>query len=503
MKNLKIFALSIIFILTFSNSYSNNLRISYSRLEGSDIIFPGFFILLNSVSWDNSWRNDISGPGNSAPYNHDAVWLFAKFRKVNTSIWHPLKFNTNTPSQVIPQNCGLKISADSMGIFLFRNQNGTGTIDFQFFKLMVFHNNLINHSDRFDFQIFGIEMIYIPQDSFYVGGSTNSSVTGQFCANDNNSPFRITSEASITLGGLGPNSLNNHNAGGMSVPDDFDNTTTQTLPAEFPKGYESFYCMKYEVTSQQYVDFLNCLDVNQSALRFADVYGTERNSIRKTGNKFFTTAPDRANNFMSWADGAAYTDWAGLRPMTELEMEKISRGPLNPVTDEYAWGNTSVSQMTSFYGEDGSGTETSLPVNSNCNYNLVDGGTGQPINGPARVGISATSVSDRVTSGASYYGVMEMSGNCWERPVSVGSSEGRLFNGLHGNGVLDAAGNADVLNWPGFNSEGTGFRMGNWFRGTDRARVADRFFASTPLDNRTGHRGFRCVRSTNLIYYNE
>ncbi|MCY7361398.1 MAG: SUMF1/EgtB/PvdO family nonheme iron enzyme, partial [Ignavibacteria bacterium] len=265
----------------------------------------------------------------------------------------------------------------------------------------------------------------------------------------------------------------------------------------FPKGYNSFYIMKYEVTAQQYVDFLYSIDTVQTSLRFANSFGTDRNSIQKVGNKFNTNAPDRTNNFMSWADGAAYTDWCGLRPMTELEMEKAARGPLNSVANEYAWGNTIIVQMTSFNGTDGSGTETGLPLNANCNYNLIDGGAGQPIGGPSRAGIFATATSDRVSSGASYYGVMDMTGNCWERPVSLGNATGRLFNGINGDGLLDAAGNANVLNWPPVSSMGTGFRMGNWFRGNERARISDRFFATTPLDNRTGHRSFRAVRSSN------
>jgi len=31
------------------------------------------------------------------------------------------------------------------------------------------------------------------------------------------------------------------------------------IPVSFPKGYSDFYCMKYQLTQGQYVDFLNCL----------------------------------------------------------------------------------------------------------------------------------------------------------------------------------------------------------------------------------------------------
>lgn len=497
MKRIIFFITAIVLIFNIAeNSYSNNLKLSNFYLRGTDVE-GGIYIFVDSIYWENSWRNDVPGTGQSAPFNHDAVWFFAKYRLNNTSNWIPAKFAPTIGYHQKDPFSQIKPSSDSMGIFVMKAFNGTGTNNFRDFAFFFYGGNIPNNTVSIDFQIFAIETVFIPQDSFYVGDSTTTSVTGQFSASDNISPFKITSEAAITLGGLTPNSLNNRNSAVMSAPDDFNNTQAQTLPAHFPKGYKSFYCMKYEVTAQQYVDFLNSLDTAQARLRYANAFGTERNSIQKAGNKYVTNAPDRANNFMSWADGAAYADWVGLRPMTELEIEKTSRGPLNPIANEYAWGNTVILQITSFNGSDGSGTETALPVNSNCNYNLIDGGAGQPIGGPCRVGIFATSVSDRVTSGATYYGVMDMTGNCWERNVSVGNSAGRLFDGLNGNGLLDAAGNADVLNWPSANSAGTGFRMGNWFRGTERARISDRFYATTALDNRTGHRGFRCVRNSN------
>jgi formylglycine-generating enzyme required for sulfatase activity len=487
---MKVLSFSFILIFIISSiSLSNDLYLSKYILYTSDV--PGFFLEIDTIKWSNSWRNDIPGAGYSAPHNHDAIWLFAKYRKKNTSAWYPAKF---FPFANIPNNCEFKFSQDSMGVFVLRKNNGSGTFisSSRCGFIMNFRN--ISYPDTLDFRLMAVEMVYIPQDSFYVGDGTTTNITGQFCANDNQSPYKITSEASITLGGLGPNSRNNHNALNMSVTDDFNNTDTQILPAAFPKGFKSVYCMKYEVTSQQYTDFLNSLDTIQAAARFANVFGTERNAIQKVGNFFVTNAPDRANNFMSWADCAAYADWIGLRPMSELEMEKISRGPLQPVANEYAWGNTTIMQMTSFNGVDGSGTETGLPASANCNYNLIDGGAGQPIGGPGRVGIFATQFSNRTSSGSSYYGVMDMTGNVWERPVSVGSAIGRMFNGLNGDGLLNANGDANVLNWPPATSEGSSFRMGNWFRATERARISDRFFGATPLDNRTGHRGFRCVR---------
>src|SRR5213075_409087 len=116
-------------------------------------------------------------------------------------------------------------------------------------------------------------------------------------------------------------------------------------------------------------------------------------------------------SWINWADAAAYLDWAGLRPITELEYEKACRGPLTAVEDEYAWGNAdiftldytfinaglvneAVSNPSSFYG------------NSNTWYSNLGG--------PFRGGGFATASSTRISSGAGYYGAMELTGNLRE-----------------------------------------------------------------------------------------
>ena len=50
-----------------------------------------------------------------------------------------------------------------------------------------------------------------------------------------------------------------------------------------------------------------------------------------------------------------------------------------------------------------------------------------------RRGVFATPDSGRVAAGASYWGIMELSGNLWERVVAVGNPAGRRFAGTHGD----------------------------------------------------------------------
>ena len=119
------------------------------------------------------------------------------------------------------------------------------------------------------------------------------------------------------------------------------------------------------------------------------------------------------------------------------------------------------------------------------------------INGPLRVGIFAASIGTplRQESGATFYGVMEMSGNLWERPVTIGHATGRLFTGTHGDGVLTSSGEADAGTWPGTDAVGAGFRGGAWFNVSSHLRVSDRLGAASPGANRDISFGFRAVRS--------
>ena len=129
----------------------------------------------------------------------------------------------------------------------------------------------------------------------------------------------------------------------------------------------------------------------------------------------------------------------------------------------------------------------------NASYSITVGS----INGPLRVGIFAANGinTGRITAGASYYGIMELSGNMYERTVTIGNATGREFTGLHGDGALDASGEADVSNWPGTDAVGAGFRGGDWGRHASYLRVSDRYDAAVTYPDRDGVYGFRAVRS--------
>jgi formylglycine-generating enzyme required for sulfatase activity len=204
-----------------------------------------------------------------------------------------------------------------------------------------------------------------------------------------------------------------------------------------------------------------------------------------------------ACNFLSWMDQAAYAAWAGLRPFTELEYEKMSRGTANAVANEYVWGTTNITQVT---GISNSGAANEIA--SNAGNGLCVYGNHGSVQGPLRTGFAAWGSTNRQTAGASFYGVMELSGNLWERPVSVGNATGRDFTGTHGSGLLSTNGFATNSDWPGYvtaevtAATGSGFRGGFWLSTAVNARVSDRRNAANVDGYRNINIGARCARTS-------
>lgn len=65
---------------------------------------------------------------------------------------------------------------------------------------------------------------------------------------------------------------------------------------------------------------------------------------------------------------------------------------------------------------------------------------------PARCGAAATASTNRVTAGASAYGIMELSGNVAELVIALHTVDAFNTNLTFGDGEIDNFGNADE-NW--------------------------------------------------------
>ena len=431
------------------------------------------------ISWPDSWRGPSRPSWVAASDNWDAAWVFAKYR-VDGGAWQHATLAGG--GHVVPSSAVVDVPDDRVGAFIYRSSGGYGTFTASGVGLAWdYVADGVTAGASVEVQPFGIEMVYVPAGSFSVGSGGSS--WGEFRAGGtSNSPFVVGSQSSIQLG----------DSSGQLTWTGFESAgwPSGSTNASFPTGYAAFYVMKYQVTQGQYVDFLNTLTQLQADTRKHT--GSDYRYAITGGSvgSYSTSMPFVALNSLSWADGAAFADWAGLRPMTELEFEKAARGPLSPVANEYAWGSASITQATGL-ANTGTITETPTPAGANAQYANWDGS----LEGPVRVGSFATPGRSRRYAGAGYYGALELSGNVWERPVTVGNAEGRAFAGTHGDGVLNAVGNANVSSWPNSSAIGAGFRGGCWGSDDDFLRVSSRGAAAGTHAGRDVIVGWRGARS--------
>lgn len=494
--------LTLLIVFCLSSLSANNLKIQNVSFSGSTVTF--------TISWENSWRMSTE------PSNYDAVWVFIKTQDCNTydRSWRHVTMNTSGHSTNNPL---LKIDSvvDNKGVFIKRKVDGFGTISNSIVQLSVagtFAPSNVN------FEVHGIEMVYVPQGAFAAGDGAATAANLGF------KQLNIASEGSLAVSALyaGNSVTSNHVA----------------IPPTYPKGYDAFYCMKYEITQGQYVAFLNSLNLTQQNSRTAVVCNSPagtyamqfpasttmkyRNGIRivtpgsmtqsavygmdLNANGIYNEQDDGENvacNYLNWSDLMAYLDWSALRPMTELEFEKACRGSWAPISNEKAWGNataTPASSVASALSNIGLATEISnatIAVNSGlCAYN----NTGAlPTSGPLRVGFAATPISYRTKAGASFWGIMELSGNVYEQTYSIGylSSGANLpnFTGTNGDGELEATGESSTTLWP--SPVNTTIVRGGSFASaialisvSDRANLANTTF-NLNRHEQTGGRGVR------------
>jgi len=482
---ISVFAILIIWIYG-SKAHANDISVTNVDLSATPNTALDYTTVIFDVDWSNSWRTNVG------PNNWDAAWIFVKYRLKNSIEWKHATLNwtdgTGTgDGHTVPAGAVISSADDtgaggSKGVFIYASAvMAQGSVNYTGVELRWNYGvDGLADDDRVEVAVFAIEMVYVPSGSFYLGDG-NTTIIGQFRIQASNTPFQITSENALNLGGGGVSDLHNNNASGMTTPDDFNDATMRVLPATFPKGVNAYYMMKYEISQEQYVEFLNRLTRAQQAQRFASttvgnfmhsggaqttpanrnsiklmsdpgvldlrIYGNDLNDNDAAGE--VGDGQNIAANWMSSIDLLAYLDWSGLRPMTELEYEKAARGTGSAVPGEYAWGSTVIQGATGI-SNGGASNEVASNAGANTVYNNAGG-----VSGPMRVGNFAQAATTRLQAGAGYYGIMELSGNVWEDVVTVGSVAGRSYTGLHGNGVLNANGQADVDFWPGINGNST------------------------------------------------
>ncbi|HWA34887.1 MAG TPA: SUMF1/EgtB/PvdO family nonheme iron enzyme, partial [Cyclobacteriaceae bacterium] len=337
------------------------------------------------------------------------------------------------------------VARDGTGFFLHPTADFRGAVDARIRikldtamlanKSFVLGNHLL--------EAFGIEMVYIPDGAFFVGDTDSLSIQA--------SSF-FKSDGKGRPGGL--LEIKNEN---LALPigkekdaifyrvtnKEYQGDQLGPVPAVYPKGYNGFYIMKYELLQSQYTSFLNSLPQMATTARSkiaSKDYEKLRGAITLHGNVFISGSKNRPANFVSWDDGCAFADWAALRPMTDLEYIKACRGPALPVPRDYPWGTNSKDKMKRYVD-----TDHELKWADDLNESQLNDG-------------------NRVEFGASYYWVMDLAGSLWERVISIGAEKGRKFLGTHGDGNL-SYGYATNSDWPSgdHNSEGYGFAGGGFY----------------------------------------
>ncbi len=482
-----------LFMFASYSVFANNVSVSNFTLTGRNAA-EHYIMVKFDITWENSFR--VS----DGPSNWDAAWVFVKYRVGTGAYQHAWLNNTGhvNPAgstittglldHALPFN---QTTNPGIGAFMYRDADGTGTFSKTGVQLRWNYGaNGVGDNAVIDISVYAIENVYVPQGSFSAG-SSGTEYGGFYKYPTTTNPYQITSEGAITVGTATDNLYY------PATP--YNGDRLGPIPAAFPKGFNAFYCMKYEISQQGYVDFLNSLTPTQATNRFLNENGSYRNAISVSSGVYSTTNPFVACNYISWADLAAYHDWSGLRPRTELEFEKSCRGTLPAVPNEYAWGTTGIASLTYTLSNSGLANENiatnySTTVGNAAYYSTIP--YGGSINGPVRVGIFAGNGlnTGRVTSGATYYGIMEMTGNLYERSVTVGNPTGRGFTGSNGNGLLDVSGNADASNWPGTTAVGAGFRGGDLNYSDTDLRVSDRYRAAYTYFSRNDGYGGRGVR---------
>ncbi|MCZ2355067.1 MAG: hypothetical protein LC115_00005 [Bacteroidia bacterium] len=429
-----------------------------------------------SVQWQNSWRVTTS------PSNWDGVWIFVKFRNCGTpptTAWSHGAMSVNLgdhnfgsdlePTFSDGSSVGIDASPNNTGVMLRRNSVGIFASPAAT-TITLNVTNLPGAGTDIDVKVFGIEMVFVPGSAFWAGD--NASWGGLSSISNANVAFQVSSENAVTV--HADNSWNDAQV---------DNVN---LPAAYPKGFNPFYCMKYEISQHQYSEFLNTISSTIQNVRYLGNFNSYRNRSSNTGtppNLYVSDRPNRAQNYLTWADFSAYLDWAALKPMSELQFEKACRGLGPVVSGEFAWGTTNIYQgtviSTTIPSENGTEVFLNTPT-SNCNYYydaFTGGGDGGY--GPVRVGMNALPTSStREAAGASFYGIQDLTGNVGEYCVAAsGQSLGYL--GSWGDGNIDnATGVHTQGDWPaGTLTSGyqVAIRGGAWDSDGTRIRMDDRY----------------------------
>jgi hypothetical protein len=493
------------------------------------------------LAWGTAWRALWTEPaaqsvtGRELPVESwSAAWVFAKYLTAAdkaSNVWRHATLAPAAASHQAPAGATLEVGLTAgrgAGVFLYRAAPGHGALDLRDVRLRWLHGaDGVTNPAAAELRLFALEMVHVPQAPFQLGsgGTEDGSFTDGAWTDGAALPFLVDERWSAPRAegsnarriGAAPGRL-----WGVSEYGRNRIGSEGAVLDRYPTGYEAFYCMRYEVTREQFTAMVNTLPERLFEETFAGD-STHAGSIFTAAGRYglagvwpaFTAAkPYQACNLLSWWDAARFAAWAGLRPMTELEYEKACRGPRKPAAGEFTWGTAQIAQEEYLMEREGRDDERVTNARrdgaGNANYELTmpayfgwpaRSGVSAIPGSPVRAGLFATPAGGRAAGGASYWGILELSGNVREQVITIGNARGRLFEGAHGDGSPEIP-----ADWPPLAGEetaiGTGFRGGFYGDLTGPLRVSDRSRAvfkdreaSFSPEQRNEANGWRGVRT--------
>jgi hypothetical protein len=414
-----------------TGAFANNMLVQNVTTLGNDAVNKTIQVQFD-ISWDNSWRDSI---------NYDAAWIFMKFKDAS-GVWQHVQLNqtgfvagTGTANTV-------QVTNDKVGCWLYRTSLGSGTFTSTGMQLQWNYGLAgLNSVTGLEVRVFAVEMVYVPEGEFNCAGDPKQISNSELgprsfvYSNGSNARFADRSKGFFYAPGQNFPVVNSRLSPTLTYNDgvqllfrvkgdtgfDFNNDGI-IENSNFPSGFKAAYYYKYELTEQQYADFLNTLTVTQ-----INNVGIAGSGLISSNGQYFSSSPNKSCIQGNSIRLLAYADWSGVRPMTFLEFNKACFGPFLP---EY--------------------NDTYIPWNGN-----IDVIKGYPVwgnnNGPTNIlqsatnaGSSANSSSTRYSSGASYFGIMELTGSVIEPVVRLHQFQ---FSTINGDGNLTISGNSDTPNW--------------------------------------------------------
>lgn len=336
------------------------------------------------VGWKNSWRHEG---------NHDALWVFFKYRPAGGDEWRHLRLaadKTVNPTGY-GQTAGTRLDLivpdgddGFLGMLVRRADYGFGPLAATGVtaRLDLGAATGLPSAHQVELRGFGIEMAFVPEGTFVLGGDIEPCRFYEYTDGSQHvKPYRVRAAGPIPTG---------RQPGRLWARRGNEPEDGGEIPAGYPTGFGAFYAMKYHAMFY-FPHFVASLPPAEA--------------------QAFLAAAEKMNKHggLSWADGAAFAAWAAVRPLTELEYEKLTRGPIEPDWD-----------------------------------------TGDTLNHP------------------SFWGVESING--WRSPreqtVTVANAAGRRFRGTHGRGTP-----ALPADWPQGDAAGSGIRGGHGRAGNPSYRL--------------------------------